>query len=71
MKFCKDCEHYEHLRCSAPENGINPVTGRVKSVNAHMSRTDIALMSESCGSEARFFVPKMSVPWWAFWRKWS
>ncbi len=76
MKLCKDCEYYSEGFCISPENGQDLVTGGVKERDASLWRTDITLGYERCGSEGRFFVPKTSVtktsvPWWAFWRKWS
>ena len=68
MKFCKDCEHHERGLCLSPENGIDPVSDGPKARNAAINRADMPGRPR-CGFEARFFVPKTSVPWWAFWRK--
>ena len=73
MKFCKDCLHLETMpdeligQCRRPrEDEFDLVTGLVRPVYANSERQkdmrkdfpDTPGLRETCGPEAKFFVPR-------------
>ena len=63
MKFCKDCKHYSPMKfkaddgdCSAPQHGINLVTGvqNIK-VCSYERSYDATKYKDHCGKQAIFF----------------
>jgi len=65
MKFCKDCANYSPMKytdkdgiCSAPEHGINLVTGQPNTRTCEAQRTPSEALAGYCGQQAIFFKPK-------------
>lgn len=55
MKICRDCEYFvDGEFCSAPQNGINLVTGNPTVVIAAWARKNA---SGRCGKEGKYFTP--------------
>ena len=61
MKLCKDCKYHSYRWCEAPNNGIDVVDGKARSVLAIVNRKDPMM----CGYNAIYFVEKP--PFWKFW----
>lgn len=65
MKICTDCQHLIMGRfCSAPSNGIDPVSGGPKhqSAGVHRSADTTVLYPGQllCGVEGRYFTAKIT-----------
>ena len=66
MKFCKDCANYAPMKysendgiCSAPEHGINLVTGEPNTRTCEVQRS-VSSSPLYCGLQAIFFKPKFN-----------
>lgn len=64
MKFCKDCANFSPMKytdsdgiCSAPEYGVNLVTGKPNTRTCEAQRTSF----NPCGTEAVFFRAKVDI----------
>lgn len=66
-KLCINCKWHEQHNfsgihhCKSPNNGIDPVTGKIQSQFASSMRVDFKGM-KSCGTNGNWFEPKLLVP---------
>lgn len=67
MKFCKDCANFSPMKytdhdgiCSAPEHGINLVTGEPNTRTCEAQRSD-TYSPLYCGLQAVFFRAKVDI----------
>ena len=74
MKLCKDCTYFERASeyCFAPQLGMNPVNGKIKSTICTLNRITLThIPGKTCGAEGNWFVlkeiKKEAKPWWKFW----
>ena len=64
VKFCKDCAHFSPMKytssdgnCSAPEHGINLITGERNVKVCSAQRIPDSYYKGYCGQQAIYFKP--------------